>query len=27
MSGIVTLADRYGAWILADEVYRGAELW
>ena len=26
MSGIVTLADRYGAWILADEVYRGAEL-
>ena len=26
MSGIVALADRYGAWILADEVYRGAEL-
>ena len=26
MSGIVTLADRHGAWILADEVYRGAEL-
>jgi len=25
MSGIVQLADRYGAWILADEVYRGAE--
>jgi aspartate/methionine/tyrosine aminotransferase len=26
MSGIVTLADRHGAWIFADEVYRGAEL-
>ena len=26
VSGIVELADRYGAWILADEVYRGAEL-
>ena len=26
MSGIVTLAERYGAWILADEVYHGAEL-
>ena len=26
MSGIVTLADCHGAWILADEVYRGAEL-
>ena len=26
MSGIVGLADRHGAWILADEVYRGAEL-
>ena len=26
MSGIVKLADRYGAWILADEVYLGAEL-
>ena len=26
MSGIVELADRHGAWILADEVYRGAEL-
>jgi len=26
MSGIVALADHYGAWILADEVYRGAEL-
>jgi len=26
VSGIVSLADRYGAWILADEVYRGAEL-
>ena len=26
MSGIVALADRHGAWILADEVYRGAEL-
>lgn len=24
--GIVELADRHGAWILADEVYRGAEL-
>ena len=26
MSRIVALADRHGAWILADEVYRGAEL-
>jgi len=26
MSEIVALAERYGAWILADEVYRGAEL-
>ena len=26
MSEIVALADRYGAWILADEVFRGAEL-
>ena len=26
VSGIVELADRHGAWILADEVYRGAEL-
>ncbi len=26
MSGIVELADRHGAWILADEVYQGAEL-
>lgn len=26
MSGIVSLADRHGAWILSDEVYRGAEL-
>ena len=26
MSGIVGLAHRHGAWILADEVYRGAEL-
>jgi hypothetical protein len=26
MSEIVALADRHGAWILADEVYRGAEL-
>ena len=26
MSGIVELAARHGAWILADEVYRGAEL-
>lgn len=25
MDDIVTLADRYGAWLLADEVYRGAE--
>ena len=26
MDGIVELADRYGAWILSDEVYRGAEV-
>ncbi len=26
MSEIAELADRYGAWILADEVYQGAEL-
>ena len=26
MDDIVTLADRHGAWILSDEVYRGAEL-
>ena len=26
MSEIISLADRHGAWILADEVYRGAEL-
>ena len=26
VSGIVALADRHGAWILSDEVYRGAEL-
>ncbi len=26
MSSIVTIADRAGAWIYADEVYRGAEL-
>lgn len=26
MDDIVSLADRHGAWILADEVYRGAEL-
>jgi aspartate/methionine/tyrosine aminotransferase len=26
MAGIVRLAEQYGAWILADEVYRGAEL-
>ena len=26
MSEIVALAERYGAWILADEVYQGAEL-
>lgn len=25
LSGIVELADRYGAWILADEVFAGAE--
>jgi aspartate/methionine/tyrosine aminotransferase len=26
MDGIVGLADRFGAWILSDEVYRGAEV-
>ena len=26
MDDIVSLAERYGAWILADEVYRGAEV-
>ena len=26
VSGIIALAERHGAWILADEVYRGAEL-
>ena len=26
MDDIVSLADRHGAWILADEVYRGAEV-
>lgn len=26
MEAIITLADRAGAWILADEVYRGAEV-
>ncbi len=26
MSNVISLADQYGAWILADEVYRGAEL-
>ncbi len=26
MDGIVELADGYGAWILSDEVYRGAEV-
>ncbi len=26
MSAIVALAERYGAWILSDEVYQGAEL-
>ncbi len=26
MDDIVTLADRWGAWILADEVYRGTEV-
>ena len=26
MDDIVTLADRHGAWILSDEVYRGAEV-
>jgi hypothetical protein len=26
MDGIVELADRFGAWILSDEVYRGAEM-
>ncbi|MFH1763987.1 MAG: aminotransferase class I/II-fold pyridoxal phosphate-dependent enzyme [Gemmatimonadota bacterium] len=26
MDGIVALADRYGAWILSDEVYCGAEV-
>ena len=26
MSGIVTLAERCGAWILSDEVYQGAEV-
>jgi len=26
MDDIVSLADRHGAWILSDEVYRGAEL-
>lgn len=26
MADIVSLADRHGAWILADEVYRGAEV-
>ena len=26
MSGIVALAERYGAWILSDEVYQGAEV-
>jgi len=26
MEGIVSIAERVGAWILADEVYRGAEL-
>ncbi len=26
MEGIVNIADKVGAWILADEVYRGAEL-
>ncbi len=26
MEGIAALADRYGAWILSDEVYRGAEV-
>jgi aspartate/methionine/tyrosine aminotransferase len=25
MAGVVTIADRVGVWILADEVYRGAE--
>ena len=25
MSNVISLADQYGAWILADEVYRGAE--
>ena len=26
MSNVISLADQYGAWILADEIYRGAEL-
>jgi aspartate/methionine/tyrosine aminotransferase len=26
MDGIVELAEKYGAWILSDEVYRGAEV-
>ena len=26
LDAIATIADRYGAWILSDEVYRGAEL-
>jgi aspartate/methionine/tyrosine aminotransferase len=26
MDGIVALAERFGAWILSDEVYRGAEV-
>lgn len=26
MDGIVALAEQYGAWILSDEVYRGAEV-
>ncbi len=26
MTGIVALAERYGAWILSDEVYQGAEV-
>ena len=26
MAGIVALAERYGAWILSDEVYQGAEV-
>ena len=26
MDAVVRVADRHGAWIVADEIYRGAEL-